>query len=50
MMENTEHYHREQIHRGIGNRPIDPHEVGLGEIQRHERLGGLLGYYCRSAA
>ncbi|MCK4415443.1 MAG: hypothetical protein KAY32_18050 [Candidatus Eisenbacteria sp.] len=50
VMEYTEHYHRERNHQGLGNRLIDPLEAGLGGIQRHERLGGLLNYYCRRAA
>ncbi len=53
---NTEfvaHYHRERNHQGLGNQLIDPADnVGqeVGEIARHERLGGLLKYYDRKAA
>jgi len=48
-----EHYHLERNHQGLDNRIIDPgEEVGRteGEIQCHERLGGLLRYYYRDAA
>jgi putative transposase len=47
------HYHGERNHQGLGNRLIDPgDEVGnaQGEVQCHERLGGLLRYYHRDAA
>jgi putative transposase len=49
----TEHYHSERNHQGIGNNIIEPgDEVGLtcGEIQCHERLGGMLKYYYRDPA
>ena len=39
-------------HQGIGNRPIDSsldESPRSGEIERHERLGGLLRYYRRAA-
>lgn len=48
--EYTEHYHRERNHQGIGNRLIEPQEEGSGELERRERLGGLLNYYYRKAA
>ena len=47
------HYHAERNHQGLGNKLIDPGEEGGqadGEIECHERLGGLLRYYHRSAA
>jgi len=47
------HHHSERNHRGLCNKIIDPREeVGQaeGDIQCHERLGGLLRYYHRSAA
>ena len=46
------HYHGERNHQGLGNRLIEPgKEVGQadGEIEYHERLGGLLRYYYRDA-
>jgi transposase InsO family protein len=47
------HYHRERPHQGLANRLIDgaPHAGNDGgEVQCHERLGGLLKYYHREAA
>ncbi|NQV28770.1 MAG: transposase [Rhodopirellula sp.] len=47
------HYHGERNHQGLGNRLIDPDEqVGApdGEVECHERLGGLLRYDHRTAA
>ena len=47
------HYHGERNHQGLSNKLIEPgEEVGQadGEIACHERLGGLLRYYHRSAA
>jgi len=47
------HYQAERNHQGLGNRLIEPgDEVGRrdGEIQCHERLGGILSYYYRDAA
>ena len=49
----TEHYHFERNHQGIDNNIIEPSdEVGCtnGDIQCHERLGGMLKYYYRDAA
>jgi len=46
-------FHSERNHQGLGNKIIDPREeVGQaeGDIQCHERLGGLLRYYQRTAA
>jgi transposase InsO family protein len=47
------HYHTERNHQGLENRLISPdpaHALAKGEIDRHERLGGLLNYYHRAAA
>jgi transposase InsO family protein len=47
------HYHAECNHQGLENRLIEPgSEVRriAGEVQCHERLGGLLRYYYRRAA
>ena len=44
------HYHGERNHQGLGNKLIEPgEEVGqaVGNIECHERLGGLLRYYYR---
>ena len=42
------HYHTERNHQGLENALICPdpgHAVIEGEVQRRERLGGLLNYY-----
>ena len=46
------HYHHERNHQGLGNKIIEPEfgSVGEGEVNRRERLGGLLRYYHREAA
>ena len=47
------HYHSERNHQGLKNRLISPqagHLGSTGEIQRRQRLGGMLNYYYRSAA
>jgi putative transposase len=47
------HYHGERAHQGLDNRLIEPGtEAGraTGEVECHERLGGLLNYYYRRAA
>jgi transposase InsO family protein len=47
------HYHRERNHQGLDNNLIcpDPKLVREGgEVQRSERLAGLLNYYYRTAA
>jgi transposase InsO family protein len=47
------HYHNERNHQGLDNRLIQPdpdHLENPGEVQRRERLGGLLNYYYRAAA
>jgi putative transposase len=47
------HYHGERNHQGLGNRLIEPlvanTNSGKGVIVRHERLGGILNWYCREA-
>jgi putative transposase len=47
------HYHTERNHQGLGNQLITS-EPGMenhgGQVQRRERLGGLLSYYYRDAA
>ena len=47
------HYHRERNQRGLRNRLIEPQQrsVGTGALAcRHERLGGMLSFYYRTAA
>jgi transposase InsO family protein len=47
------HYHRERNHQGLRNQLISPeagHLGGAGEIQRRQRLGGMLNYHYRAAA
>jgi putative transposase len=47
------HYHHERPHQGLENKLIQPGvEVGrtIGQVERRERLGGLLNYYHRRAA
>jgi transposase InsO family protein len=57
----VEHYHLERPHQGLGNELIIPanndamvtaanDNVGTGEIECRERLGGLLKHYYRRAA
>ena len=51
--EDVEHYHRERIHQGLDNQllPRPPPPVSLAaDVQRRERLGGLLNFYHREAA
>jgi transposase InsO family protein len=46
------HYHGERNHQGIGNQLIEASADGSrrrGSIERRERLGGLLRFYCRAA-
>ena len=46
-----EHYHLERTHQGLDNTLIDGvPECGVGAVQRHERLGGMLSSYYREAA
>jgi putative transposase len=47
------HYHGERNHQGLGNQLISPepgHLGNSGEVQRRQRLGGMLNYYYRAAA
>ena len=51
--EYVEHDHRERNHQGLNNelltpssRPADP----SGDVQRRERIGGLLNYFYRESA
>ncbi|MDP8989214.1 MAG: integrase core domain-containing protein [Acidobacteriota bacterium] len=45
------HYHRERNHQGIGNRIVLPVRLrSFGNIQRKQRMGGMLNYYYRDAA
>jgi transposase InsO family protein len=47
------HYHSERNHQGLANKLIGPapgHLGGTGEVQRRQRLGGMLNYYYRAAA
>jgi hypothetical protein len=46
------HYHTERNHQGLDNQLISPeagHLDNTGEIQRRQRLGGMLNYYYRNA-
>ena len=47
------HHHSERNHRGLANQLISPEPGQLGnagEVQRRQRLGGMLNYYYRAAA
>src|SRR5215467_10707990 len=47
------HYHNERNHQGLANQLISPeagHLGSAGEVQRRQRLGGMLNYYYRDAA
>ena len=52
ILEYTKHYHEERNHQGLENELIVPTEAvnGVGQVDRRERLGGLLSFYCRKAA
>ncbi len=50
--EYVKHYHGERNHQGIGNQLIETsadESRRRGSIERRERLGGLLRFYCRAA-
>ena len=50
--EYVEHYHGKRNHQGMGNQPIEASADDSrrhGPIERRERLGGLLRFYCRGA-
>jgi putative transposase len=47
------HDHTERNYQGLGNRIIHPRPSdfrGTRKIERRQRLGGMLNYYCRPAA
>jgi transposase InsO family protein len=47
------HYHSERNHQGLENQLISPeagHLASAGEVQRRQRLGGMLNYFYRAAA
>jgi putative transposase len=47
------HYHAERNHQGLANQLISPeagHLDHTGEVQRRQRLGGLLNYTLAPAA
>jgi putative transposase len=49
----TDHYNTQRPHRGVGLRPPDPTNLAgtsVGEVRRHDRLGGLIHQYYRAAA
>ena len=51
--EYVEHYHCERNHQGLDNRILErapPPANPDAEVQRRERIGGLLNYYHREAA
>ena len=51
--EYVEHYHTERNRQGLGNELIETDETtrsGVGAVECHERLGGILKYYHRRAA
>jgi putative transposase len=53
MAQFLDHYHRERNHQGLDNRLIHRERldaIAQGEVERRERLGGLLNYYFRAAA
>ena len=53
LREYFEHYHLERNHQGLDNRLIEPRAGPAndnGQVQRKQRLGGLLSFYERRAA
>jgi putative transposase len=50
----VDHYNTQRPHRGVGLRPPDPTYLGatptVGQVRRHDRLGGLIHEYYRAAA
>ena len=49
----TEHYHVERNHQGLENELIEDRRGAAdinGDVERLERLGGILNYYYRRAA
>jgi hypothetical protein len=49
MFSYIDHYHQERPHQSLDNTIIEPPPQGAGEIECHERLGGLLKFYKRAA-
>ena len=48
MTEYTDHYHVERNHQRLGNELIDDRSGAAnmkGDVERRERLGGILNYY-----
>jgi putative transposase len=48
-----DHYNTQRPHRGVGLRPPDTTKLGgtgVGEVRRHDRLGGPINEYYRAAA
>jgi transposase InsO family protein len=53
LREYLEHYHAERHHQGLDGKLIEPRAEDLGgegEVQRRQRLGGMLSFYYREAA
>ena len=51
LREFVEHYERERNHQGLNNRLLVAAPMtDQGPVQRRERLGGTLNFYCRQAA
>ena len=51
--EYTEHYHVERNHQGLENELIGDRRGAAdmnGDVERRERLGGILNYYYRRVA
>ncbi len=49
--EYLDHYNQERPHRGLGLKPPDPPpRLADGAIERHDRFGGLIHHYERTAA
>ncbi len=51
--EYAEHYHLERNHHGLENELIEDRSGTAdmnSDVERHERLGGILNYYYRRAA
>jgi len=49
----TAHYHRKRDHQGIANRLIQPaatHPMPATHVQRHQRLGEMLNFYCNASS
>jgi transposase InsO family protein len=47
------HYHVERNHQGVENRLLQPRAAVSMQrpgVQRHQRLGGMLNFYCRAVA